>query len=174
MKNNIIDHWRFVAILVLCFVFIESGCSKKNTQQSGENSSTITDKTIPQMPLGNKESTESNEAKVKSPRVIIKAYLNIQSGCQGEVIKLLESFKETYPGKVKIEYIDFGTREGLERTTKDGLYCMAILINDKQTIKMGNKAGKIKAVTFSHPMGLQWTAEDLKMAVKQEVEKMYK
>ena len=169
MKNNIIVHWKFVAILILYFVFIESGCSEKNTQQSRKNSFSIIEKTTPQTPLANKEITESNEAKVESPRVIIKAYLNIQSGCQGEVISLLESFKETYSGKVKIDYIDFGTKEGLERISKDNLHCMAILINDKQKFELENKT-----VTFSHPMGMQWTAEDLKMAVKQEIAKMYK
>jgi len=169
MKNNIVDHWRLAAILFLCFIFIESGCSEKNTQQSRNNSSTITEKTIPQMPLANKEGIERNEAKLEFPRVIIKAYLNIQSGCQGEVIKLLDSFKETYPRKVKIEYIDFGTKEGLEQTSKDNLHCMAILINGKQTFELENKT-----VTFSHPMGMQWIAEDLKMTVKQEIAKTYK
>jgi hypothetical protein len=169
MKNNIINHWGLVAILVLCFVFIVGGCSEKNTQQSVKNSSTMTEKTIPQMPLANKEITESNDAKVEFPMVTIKAYLNIQSGCQGEVIRLLESFKETYPKKVKIEYIDFGTKEGLEQISKDNLHCMAILINGKQTVELENKT-----VTFSHPMGMQWAADDLKIAVKQEIEKMYK
>jgi len=169
MRNNIIDYWKLVAILVLCLVSIAGGCSGKSTQQSRENSSTITEKTISQEPLTNKGGTESKEEKVESPRVIIKAYLNIQSGCQGEVIELLESFKKTYPKKVKIEYIDFGTKEGLEQTLKNNLHCMAILINGKQTFELGNKT-----VTFSHPMGAQWIAEDLKMAVKQEIAKMYK
>jgi len=169
MKNNIIDHWRLAAILFLCFVFIESGCSEKNTQQSRKNSSTITEKTISQMPLANKEGIEGNEAKLEFPKVTIKAYLNIQSGCQSEVIKLLESFKKTYPKKVKVEYIDFGTKKGLEQTLKNNLHCMTILINGKQTFELGNKK-----VTFSHPMGGQWAAEDLKIAVKKEIEKMYK
>jgi hypothetical protein len=169
MKNNIIDHWKLVAILVLCLVSIAGGCLGKSTQQSRNNSSTITEKAIPQRPLANKGDTKSKEEKVESPGVMIKAYLNIQSGCQGEIIELLESFQKTYPKKVKTEYIDFGTKEGLKQTLKDNLHCMAILINGKQTFELGNKT-----VTFSHPMGVQWTAEDLKMAVKQEIAKMYK
>jgi hypothetical protein len=169
MKNNIIYHWKLVTILVLCLVSVTSGCSSKNTQQSRKNSSTITEKTISQEQLTNKGGTESKEEKVEFPKVIIKAYLNIQSGCQGEVIELLESFKKTYPKKVKVEYIDFGTKKGLEQTLKNNLHCMTILINGKQTFELGNKT-----VTFSHPIGMQWTAEDLKMAVKQEIERMYK
>jgi len=160
MRNNIIDYWKLVAILVLCLVSIAGGWSDKNT---------ITEKTIPQRPLRNKGGTETKVKEIESPRIVIKAYLNIQSGCQGEVIELLESFKKTYPKKVKIEYIDFGTKEGLEQTLKNNLHCMAILINGKQTFELGNKT-----VTFSHPMGAQWIAEDLKMAVKQEIAKMYK
>jgi hypothetical protein len=169
MRNNIIDRWILVIIIVFCLVFIAGGCSNKNTQQSMENSTNITGETIPKRPFTNKRITETNEEKVESPRVVIKAYLNIQSGCQGEVIELLESFKKTYPEKVKIEYIDFGTKEGLEKTLKNNLHCMTILINGKQTFEFGNKT-----VTFSHPMGMQWTDEDLKMAVKQEIVKMYK
>ena len=169
MKNNIIDHRKLVAILVLCLVSVAGGYSDKNTQQSKKNSSTITEKTISQELLTNKGVTETKEKKVESPRVIIKAYLNIQSGCQGEVIELLESFIKTYPNKVKIEYIDFGTKKGLEQTLKNNLHCMAILINGRQTFILGNKT-----VTFSHPIGGQWTAEDLKMAVKQEIVKMYR
>ena len=116
----------------------------------------------------------SGKGNAESPRVAIKAYLNIQSGCQGEVIDLLEGFKKKYPGKVKIEYIDFGTKKGLEQTLKANLHCMTILVNGKQTFKLRNKAGEIKTVIFSHPMGLQWKAEDLGMAVKQEIERMYK
>lgn len=169
MSNNIINHWKLAGILSLCLIFIAVGCSNKKTQQPKDNSSAITEKSISQKPLMNKENTETKIEKAESPRVVIKAYLNIQSGCQGEVIELLESFKKTYPGKVKIEYIDFGTKEGLEQTLKNNLHCMTILINDKQTFEFGNKK-----VTFSHPMGMQWTAEDLKMAVKQEIVKMYK
>jgi hypothetical protein len=169
MKNNIIDHRKLVTILVFCLVFIAGGCSDKNTQESRKNSSTITEKTIPPRPLTNKWGTESKEEKVEPPKVVIKAYLNIQSGCQGEVIELLESFKKTYPKKVKIEYIDFGTKKGLEQTLKNNLHCMTILINGKQTFELENKT-----VTFSHPMGAQWTAEDLKMAINQEIVKMYK
>jgi len=146
-----------------------SRCLSKNTQQPGENPFALTEKPIPKMPIANEKGDESNEAKVESPKVIIKAYLNIQSGCQGEIIKLLESFNKTYPKKIKIEYIDFGTKEGMEQMSKANLHCMAILINGKQTFELGNKT-----VTFSHPMDMQWTAEDLKMAVKHEIERMYK
>jgi len=169
MKNNIINHWGLIAILVLCFVFIVGGCSDRNTPLSGKSSAAITEKAVSPTPPADKKSAERNEAKLEFPRVIIKAYLNIQSGCQGEVIKLLDNFKETYHRKVKIEYIDFGTKEGLEQTSKDNLHCMAILINGKQTFELENKT-----VTFSHPMGMQWIAEDLKMAVKQEIAKTYK
>ena len=169
MGNNILNHWKLAGIMSLCLIFIAVGCLDKNTQQQEKSSSTITEKSISQKPLMNKENTETKVEKIESPKVLIKAYLNIQSGCQGEVIELLESFKKTYPEKVKIEYIDFGTKEGLEKTLKNNLHCMTILINGKQTFEFGNKT-----VTFSHPMGMQWTDEDLKMAVKQEIVKMYK
>jgi len=169
MKNHIIDHWKLASILALCLTVIAGGCLDKTTQQQKKSSSILAEKPISPKQFMNKGVTETKVEKIKSFKVVIKAYLNIQSGCQGEIIKLLESFNKTYPKKIKIEYIDFGTKEGMEQMSKANLHCMAILINGKQTFELGNKT-----VTFSHPMDMQWTAEDLKMAVKQEIEKMYK
>jgi hypothetical protein len=102
---------------------------------------------------------------IPAEKVTIKAYLNL-SGCGEEVINLLNGLVKEYQGRVSVEYIDFSTREGANRMAEAGLHCQGLIINGKQTYTIIDKNGKQKEVTFSHPLNLQYTADDLKTVVK--------
>ena len=123
---------------------------------------------------GNKSALTANEVKVEqkssaimpAEKVIIKAYLNLGSGCQKETTDLLDNLAKEYSGKVFVEYIDFSTKEGAERTGRDGLSCAGLIINGKQTYAIIDKNGARKDVTFSHPINAQYTADDVKTVVK--------
>jgi hypothetical protein len=98
-------------------------------------------------------------------KVIIKAYLNL-GGCGEEVINLLDGLVKEYQGRVSLEYIDFGTREGYNRMIEDGLNCQGLIINGKQTYIIKDSNGKQREVTFSHPINEQYTADDVKTVIK--------
>jgi len=112
------------------------------------------------------QKSSATAAAIPAEKVIIKAYLNLGSGCQQETTDLLDNLGREYSEKVFVEYIDFSTREGAERTRKDGLSCAGLVINGKQTYTIINKNGVQKEVTFSHPINTQWTVDDVKTVVK--------
>ena len=102
---------------------------------------------------------------IPAEKVIIKAYLNL-GACGKEVTDLFDGLVEEYPGRVSVEYIDFGTSEGAKRTVEDGLNCQGLVINGKQTYTVIDKNGAQKNVTFSHPINAQYTSDDVKTVVK--------
>jgi hypothetical protein len=125
---------------------------------------------------GNESSLTTNEPEVEqkssatttiipAEKVTIKAYLNL-GACGKEVTDLLDGLVKEYQGRVSVEYINFGTREGAERMTEDGLNCQGLIINGKQTYAIIDKNGAQKDVKFSHPLNSQYTADDLKTVVK--------
>jgi len=125
---------------------------------------------------GNESALTTNEPEVEqkssatttiipAEKVTIKAYLNL-GACGKEVTDLLDGLVKEYQGRVSVEYIDFGTREGANRMAEDGLNCQGLIINGKQTYTIIDKNGKQKEVTFSHPLNSQYTADDLKTVVK--------
>ena len=83
-----------------------------------------------------------------------------------EVTDLLDGLVREYQGRVSVEYIDFGTREGYNHMTEDGLNCQGLVINGKQTYTIKDSDGKQREVTFSHPINTQYTADDLKTVIK--------
>ena len=120
-----------------------------------------------QRPSGEiKKDISGNAATIPAEKVIIKAYLNLGSGCQKETIDLLDGLVREYKGQVSVEYIDFSTSEGAERTRKEGLSCAGLVINGKQTYTLKDSNGEQREVTFSHPINSQYTADDLKIVVK--------
>jgi hypothetical protein len=88
------------------------------------------------------------------------------SGCQKETTDLLDGLVREYKGQISVEYIDFSTKEGYERTVKDGLNCSGLVINGKQTYTIKDSNGKQREVTFSHPINYLWTADDVKVVVQ--------
>jgi len=111
------------------------------------------------------EPRAGQESYAFAEKVTIKAYLNL-GGCGEEVIKLLDGLVREYQGRVSVEYIDFGTREGYYRMIEDGLNCQGLIINGKQTYTIKDSNGEQREITFSHPINTQYTADDLKTVVK--------
>jgi hypothetical protein len=102
---------------------------------------------------------------IPAEKVTIKAYLNL-GACGKEVTDLLDGLVKEYQGRVSVEYIDFGTKEGAKRMAEDGLNCQGLVINGKQTYTIIDKNGAQKDVKFSHPINAQYTADDLKTLIK--------
>jgi hypothetical protein len=111
------------------------------------------------------EPKAEQEPSALAEKVTIKAYLNL-GACGKEVTDLLDGLVKEYQGRVSVEYIDFGTREGANRMAEDGLNCQGLIINGKQTYTIIDKNGAQKDVKFSHPLNSQYTADDLKTVVK--------
>jgi len=111
------------------------------------------------------EAEQKSSATIPVEKVTIKAYLNL-GACGKEVTDLLDGLVKEYQGRVSVEYIDFGTREGAKRMAEDGLNCQGLIINGKQTYAIIYKNGVQKDVKFSHPLNTQYTADDLKTVVK--------
>ena len=111
------------------------------------------------------EPRAGQESYALAEKVTIKAYLNL-GACGKEVTDLLDGLVREYQGRVSVEYIDFGTREGYNHMTEDGLNCQGLVINGKQTYTIKDSDGKQREVTFSHPINMQYTADDLKTVIK--------
>jgi len=111
------------------------------------------------------EPKAEQEPSVLAEKVTIKAYLNL-GACGKEVTDLLDGLVKEYQGRVSVEYIDFGTKEGTNRMAEDGLNCQGLIINGKQTYTIKDSNGAQKDVKFSHPINTQYTADDLKTVVK--------
>jgi hypothetical protein len=111
------------------------------------------------------EPEAEQEASALAGKVTIKAYLHL-GACGKEVTDLLDGLTKEYKGQVFVEYIDFSTEEGYKRTIEDGLNCQGLVINGKQTYTIKDSNGKQREVTFSHPLNMQYTADDLKTLVK--------
>jgi hypothetical protein len=111
------------------------------------------------------EPKAEQEPSALAEKVTIKAYLNL-GACGKEVTDLLDGLVKEYQGRVSVEYIDFGTKEGTNRMAEDGLNCQGLIINGKQTYTIKDSNGAQKDVKFSHPINTQYTADDLKTVVK--------
>ena len=157
--NKIVSNLIFVVLFVFLIQLMLQGCSSNNNSsydtanQSESTTQKATDSNL----------KEENQA-ASMKKVTIKAYLNL-SGCQTETTDLLDGLVKEYKGQVSVEYIDFSTKDGYERTVKDGLNCSGLIINGKQTYTIKDKSGKQHEVTFSHPINSQYTAEDVKTVV---------
>jgi len=159
-KKRFLNLIILVILLAICIFFILYFLHSQESTNAKENTSI--DKNI----------QTTNEPKVEqkpsalAKKVTIKAYLNLGSGCQEETIDLLDGLAKEYKGQVSVEYIDFSTKKGYERTVKDGLNCAGLVINGKQTYTIKDRNGKQREVTFSHPINMQYTADGVKTVVK--------
>ena len=85
-----------------------------------------------------------------------------------DIKQLVLGFPKQYPGVVSAEFIDFRQGEGFDRWRAAGLNCGAVLVNGKQTVALQEADGE-REVTFTHAIGGEWTADDLRAAVAQVV-----
>ena len=157
-------------VLIIFSIFTFTNYENKNYKNNGNapEGSPVEKITIKE-PVANSGATSTKIEGSQVERVNIKAYLNLKSGCEGggnEVKNLLDNLVQEYPGRVSVEYIDFGTRYGYNQMVKDGLNCQGLIINGKQTYIINESNGKEREVTFTHPLNVEYTADDLKIVVK--------
>lgn len=101
-------------------------------------------------------------------RVTIVAYINQSSGCQTATEAFLKQLTKQFPGRVDIEYVDFGGK-GLTRFKRDGMHCMGIKLNGETAHNVVYR-GVTVPVRFEMPAGYQWTHDELAIAVRQALD----
>ncbi len=109
-----------------------------------------------------------SEAPVVAPQpepTRVTAYINVTSGCQQETVDLLRKFAEEHPNSIKLELVDFGSPNGMDRWRADGYDCMAITFDGSSTVTFGPPEDR-RAAKFHFPPGFQWEVDDLKAALE--------
>ena len=100
------------------------------------------------------------DAKVK-----VEAYY---PGRHEDTLAAVKSLLETFPGKVKVEIVDWRREEGLKRRDAAGLVCAGVMINDKNAFEV-EVDGKTNKVLFVRGLDGEWTKADLEAAVRKEL-----
>jgi molybdate transport system substrate-binding protein len=100
---------------------------------------------------------------VSAPEVYVQAFYP-DDEAHNDIKQLVMECQESHPGKVRAEFIDSATKEGLKRRTDAGLKGPGITINGQNTATIG-EGKSARQVTFQMDAGAGWTAEDLKQAV---------
>ncbi|MFQ6097666.1 MAG: molybdate ABC transporter substrate-binding protein [Armatimonadota bacterium] len=106
---------------------------------------------------------------VSAAAVYVQAFYPDNEGHRG-IKDLVLGLQKKYPGKVRAEFVDFTTPDGLKRRTDAGLTCGGIIINGQNTVRIG-QGESAREVTFMMGMGGEWTAEELEQAVAEAVER---
>lgn len=99
----------------------------------------------------------------------ITAYVNVSSGCQKPTEECLKGLAARYPGRVALEFVDFGTPAGRARWTADGHHCLTIALNGASQADIVYKGVPLQ-VAFEMPAGHNWLHEELETAVRQKLE----
>jgi len=141
-------------VLALVLAFLMCGCRQSTARMPTDTSAAAQTAPVAQpQPVAD-----------TGPKVTVKAYINVSSGCQTKTVDLLKKLDQEND-RLTLELIDFGTPEGNRRWRDDGFNCMTILINGKSTVTFGDP-GHRRIVTFQYPPGFQWIPEDLERAIK--------
>ena len=98
------------------------------------------------------------------PPILLRAYINVSSGCQAATIDFMKGLQQKYP-RLQLELVDFGDGgPGLDRWQQSGYKCMTLEIDGHPVVKYPVD-GKLKVVAFHMPAGFSWEHEDLAQAV---------
>jgi len=162
-------HLVMIAIPGLCLA-VAAGCGRPvmpGQQFRGEKARTSSVKPTTS-PLPEKPTIEEGPQDAK---VRIVAFFPIDDDHKN-LIDLLKGFVKQYPGKVYIKYTDYRTPQGQAAFESAKMTVPGVMINTEKEYVINAKPQPY-TVDFSQDMGRYWTAEDLKKAVAQEVEKLY-
>jgi len=94
-------------------------------------------------------------------------------GRHEDTLAAVKSLLKTFPGKVRVEIVDWRTEEGMRRRDACGLTCAGVMINGKNAFEL-EVNGQKRKVLFVRGINGEWTKEDLEAAVRQELEKAEK
>jgi hypothetical protein len=104
-------------------------------------------------------------------KVRLLAFLPIDEPHE-KVMDLVKEMAEKYPGKVYAKYVDYRTPEGAQLFQHSGARTACLMINGQSSAEVPSKYGP-RTVDFVKDMGRYWTADDLREAVANEVQKAY-
>lgn len=88
------------------------------------------------------------------------------------VMDLLKGLVKEYPGKVYVKYVDYRTPQGYEVFQNAKMTVSGLMINSEKDYTIHAKPNPY-TVDFSQEMGRYWTADHVKKAVAEEIEKQY-
>ncbi|MGD0110280.1 MAG: hypothetical protein ABSD48_00245 [Armatimonadota bacterium] len=88
------------------------------------------------------------------------------------VMDLLKGLVQEYPGKVYVKYVDYRTPQGYEVFQNAKMTVSGLMINSEKDYTIHAKPNPY-TVDFSQEMGRYWTADHVKKAVAEEIEKQY-
>lgn len=92
-------------------------------------------------------------------------------GEHAETIAALKDLLTSYPDKVRVQIVDWRREEGRKLRDAAGLSCAGVTINGNNVLKIDHD-GKVDSVAFTRGLTKgDWTVEDLKAAVDQELGK---
>lgn len=132
--------YRAAPLVVLTFVALISGCPRE--QQPPPTAQVIS-----------------------GSHVSLFAYLDAELPYQQDTRQLLRELEANAPERVRVRLIDIGTDEGRRLWQDAGLDAEAIAIDGNTTVSWGEGDSR-RTVSFIHPPGFTWTANDLRDAVQ--------
>ena len=91
-------------------------------------------------------------------------------GRHEDTLAAVKDLLKIFPGKVRVEIIDWRTEEGMKRRDACGLTCAGVMINGKNAFEL-EVNGQKRKVLFVRGINGEWTKDDLIAAVRQELEK---
>jgi hypothetical protein len=158
-----------VLSLLLISVLLVAGCGRPSIpgrQFEGEQR-TVPGRLTTEAPLPAEPVLEwgPEDAKVQ-----VVAFYPIDEARQRLIDILEELATEEYPGQVHVRYVDYRTPEGWQEFAERELQVAAIFINGESSVELESEKG-IRTVDFLRDMGRYWTADDLRQAVDEAVEK---
>lgn len=101
--------------------------------------------------------------------VEIKAYLMAMESCHKPTFDALKAVAEKFRGKVYVEVVNMETPEGQKVASKDGVHCVTVFINGKETFQLPGPKGKQKKVVLSGMVGGSFVPSDIEEIVRLEL-----
>jgi len=159
----------FTLAAVVCAT-VTAGCGKPTLpgkQFQGERATVpglvATDTPLPEKPF--------QEWGPKDAKVRLLAFFPIDEPHK-KVMDLVKEMADKYPGEVYAKYVDYRTPEGAQLFQQSNATVACIMINGQSSADLPSEYGP-RTVDFVKEIGRYWTADDLRAAIANEVEKAY-
>ena len=110
----------------------------------------------------------SEDAKVR-----LKLYAQSRNDCHAGFIETGKQLGAAVPDRVRVEFVDTGSREGYGEAAKAGIDCEAgIAINDRTQFEI-EVNGQEVTVSFRGPLGTETPPREFRLALEAELERQY-
>ncbi|NOY81552.1 MAG: hypothetical protein GXP31_11195 [Kiritimatiellaeota bacterium] len=153
--------WKITGAALVGAVLLTAGCGKATSNSSAPDSQNAAQ--VGQPPTaGTMQLCNFKDGPADAP-VKVEAYY---PGRHEDTLAAVKALVKKFPGKVRIEIIDWRSEEGMQRRDAAGLSCAGITINGKNAFDLEVNGKKTK-VLFVRGIDGEWTAADLDAAVRQ-------